>query len=81
MTDDLSGKAMTMIKRDGAHQCSMPHERADCLFKAINLTIPSDFPVKTFPEIFEEYVKKHSPETDTHIAIPVSADRLSVGLE
>jgi transcriptional regulator with GAF, ATPase, and Fis domain len=40
MTDDLSGKAMTMIKRDGAHPCSMPHERADCLFKAINLTIP-----------------------------------------
>ena len=40
MTDDLSGKGMTMIKRDGAHPCSMPHERADCLFKAINLTIP-----------------------------------------
>ena len=32
MTDDLRGKAMTMIKRDGAHPCSMPHERADCLF-------------------------------------------------
>src|SRR6266850_8419671 len=32
MTDDLRGKAMTMIKRDGAHPRSMPHERADCLF-------------------------------------------------
>ncbi len=32
MTDDLWGEAMTMIKRDGAHACSMPHERADCLF-------------------------------------------------
>jgi len=31
MADDLSGKAMKMIKRDGAHPCSMPHERADCL--------------------------------------------------
>src|SRR6266850_1655728 len=32
MTDDLSGKAMTIIKRDDAHPCSMQYERADCLF-------------------------------------------------
>jgi hypothetical protein len=41
MTDDLRGKAMTMRKRDGAHPYSMPHERADCLFGQINLTIPA----------------------------------------
>ena len=29
MTDDLRGNAMTMIKRDGVHPCSMPDELAD----------------------------------------------------
>jgi hypothetical protein len=38
MIDDFGGKAVTMIKRDGAHACSMLHELADW---TINLTIPS----------------------------------------
>jgi hypothetical protein len=42
MTDDLGGKAVAMIKRDGMHPCSMPHQLADHLFRIINLTIPLD---------------------------------------
>jgi hypothetical protein len=32
MTDNLGWAAMTMIKREGAHPFSMPHELPDYLF-------------------------------------------------
>jgi hypothetical protein len=35
MADDLGGKSMTMIKGDGAHLISMPHELMNCFFEQL----------------------------------------------
>jgi hypothetical protein len=39
MTNDFGREAMTMVGRDGAHQCSMPHPLVEPA-SIINLTIP-----------------------------------------